>query len=471
VNYTNCLESEDGKARRAVAATLVELHPLIERLCPEELPDGLVGSLTDALVKESSPGIAGLLSAATENLARLALKIENFAGFEDILIALEQAPHDEEHMHLAAFAARIMASEDWLLMVDAGLSRKVLSIEGRDRSSETALPRLLRRDPERAVDRLGVLLSTPNGTDSVPAMARLVSAIGEPAIGALVARLAEPRRQRAATAVKLLAAAEPERLLAALHRVLPSWDWSLQDLAISELARPVHRHPLRGLGRVLVSIVPEAHAMVVPAMLDQIGQEGERSAIPMLLEIAAGKNERLRDVFIRIKAVEALGRLRAGEAAELLRGILRQRNGLTHAEPAGLRAAAEEALALIENRPSSARVRTAQEKVEKTGADFLRPRRYLRIPLEAPLAARIAGPRAAAARVRTISLGGAYLESREGLSVGESLRVEIRSGMRSLRATAIVRNVAGSGGGVEFIHMKPEDRERLRRLVRRCGEG
>jgi hypothetical protein len=136
-----------------------------------------------------------------------------------------------------------------------------------------------------------------------------------------------------------------------------------------------------------------------------------------------------------------------------------------------LRAAAEEALALIENRPSSARVRMEQESVEKSSADFHRPRRYLRIPLDAPLAARIEGPVRAAAYVRTISLGGAFLEAKGGLKVGESMRVEIRSGLRRLRATAVVRNVAGNGGGVEFIHMKAQDRERLRRLVRRYAEG
>jgi hypothetical protein len=471
LNYAKCLEREEGKARRAVAATLVELQGQIERLCPETLPTDLVESVTNALVNERSPGIGGLLTGTTESLARYALKIGDFAGFEDILSALEEAPHSEDHTHLAAFAARIMASDDWLQLVDAGLSQKVLSIDARDRSSGAALPRLLRRDPERAVDRLGILLNGPNGADSVPAMARLVRAIGEPAIGALAARLAEPRRQRAAPAVKLLAATEPKRLLGALPRVLPSWDWSLQDLAISELARPAHGDPLPGLARVFLKIVPEADEMVVPAMLDQIGQEGERSGIPLLIELASGSNERLRDVFLRIKAVEALGRLRATEAAELLRGMLRQRNGLTHTEPAGLRAAAEEALALIENRPSSARVRMEQESVEKSSADFHRPRRYLRIPLDAPLAARIEGPVRAAAYVRTISLGGAFLEAKGGLKVGESMRVEIRSGLRRLRATAVVRNVAGNGGGVEFIHMKAQDRERLRRLVRRYAEG
>jgi len=75
------------------------------------------------------------------------------------------------------------------------------------------------------------------------------------------------------------------------------------------------------------------------------------------------------------------------------------------------------------------------------------------------------GTHSGAVRVRTISLGGAFLESERRIAVGESLRVEMRAGLRRLQVTAVVRNVIPGGSGVEFVHMKSEDRERLRRLV------
>src|SRR5437879_12904404 len=87
-------------------------------------------------------------------------------------------------------------------------------------------------------------------------------------------------------------------------------------------------------------------------MIDQRGLAQAASAVPLLMQIAAGEHETLRDQFVRIKAIEALGRMRAPEAAELLRRLAENREGLAYAEPAGLRAAAEDALALIENRPS-----------------------------------------------------------------------------------------------------------------------
>jgi hypothetical protein len=69
-------------------------------------------------------------------------------------------------------------------------------------------------------------------------------------------------------------------------------------------------------------------------------------------------------------------------------------------------------------------------------------------------------------RVRTISLGGAFLESEQRIYSGASVRLEIRTGLRRIQATAVVRNVSPQGVGVEFVHMKPEDRERLRHLVK-----
>jgi hypothetical protein len=62
-------------------------------------------------------------------------------------------------------------------------------------------------------------------------------------------------------------------------------------------------------------------------------------------------------------------------------------------------------------------------------------------------------------------MGGALLETEQRLAPGDSVRLEIRSGLRRIQSTAIVRNVAPNGAGVEFVHMRAEDRERLRRLV------
>jgi len=218
---------------------------------------------------------------------------------------------------------------------------------------------------------------------------------------------------------------------------------------------------------VFSAILPDAHPLVVPMMIDQIGIGQETTAVPLLMEIAAGEHEILRDQFVRIKSIEALGRMHAVEAVELLRVLAGKREGLAFSEPAGLRAAAEDALAILEDRPSSARARAAYESVQQSGGTFVVPRRYARVPLESPLRAQIEGSQAGLARVKTISLGGAYLESAKRLNVGDSIHLEVRSGLRKIHFTAVVRNIGPDGGGVEFVHMKDEDRDKLRKLVQR----
>jgi hypothetical protein len=153
----------------------------------------------------------------------------------------------------------------------------------------------------------------------------------------------------------------------------------------------------------------------------------------------------------------------------LLRTILRTRNGLLHAEPAGLRTAAEEALEAIEGRMPRSRL---QEQLEAAAqnAGAAHPRRYPRFPLDSPLTGRIEGKRPMSVLVRTISLGGACFASNRQLQVGDAFPMEIKSGMRTINAMAVVRNVLPSGTGVEFVHMGQEDREKLRRLLRSLQE-
>jgi hypothetical protein len=409
-----------------------------------------------ALLLENSPGVAGLLSAAVEKLARTSLLKREYAEFERILETLEAAPRDDEHAHISTLVARILSDDQWLYLVDEALSSQPLN---------PVIPRLLKRCPDRLIDRLGLLLTAAEGMNSLPAMVRLIHGTGEPVLGALETRLYEARRQRVATAIHLLASADPKRLAGALPRALASWEWSLQDLAATELMKWTNPSVVAAAAQAFLATLAEAHAMVVPCMIDHLGIAHETAAVPALLQIAVGEHVALRDIYFRIKAVEALGRMRVPEAAPPLLKMVRLRNGLAHDEPAALRSAAEEALGLLENRPSSARARLAESARTKSGVAHARPRRYLRVRLQPPLQAAITGSRSGSARVRVLALGGAFLETDVRLAVGDSMQLEIKNGLRKIQSTAVVRNIASNGAGVEFDHLKSRDSERLRRLV------
>lgn len=455
-DYVRCLDSEEEKARRAVATGLLEMKNVLEHIWPCPQLADLGKTVVAALRREVSPGIANLLEELTQTLATLALARGECVEVEAILTEMDQAPAESDEECFAALTRRIVGSEEWLLLVDLALANRAL---------DSALPRLLRRDPERLLDRLRLLLTSSAGTNALPAMSRLVRATGEPVLGALETHLLEPRRQRVATAIKLLSAAAPERLIAALPRSFSSWDWSLQDLAVTELMRQSAPALRAQVAPAFLALLGEAHLLVTPGMIDHIGLVGDTSAVPRLIEIAIGDVERLGDVFIRIKAIEALGRMKTSSAATLLRNLVRNRSGLTYAEPVGLRSAAEDALALIEDRSGSLNLRLGSKGSVTPKTPFAQPRRYLRVVLLDPLPAKLEGPQAHSARVRSIALGGALLEATAPFALGESLRIAIHAGFDKIRATAVVRSVSAKGCGIEFVHMSQEDREKLRRRI------
>jgi PilZ domain len=458
LNYSRRLENADPTARRTVATGLKELSPVIESLWPNQLPEELNRCALKSLEQETMPETAALLSAFLEVLGRIAVTRGDYTGLEGILNGLERPPREAQFEHMHALASRLIAQDRWLLLVDAALANRAL---------DPALPRLLVRDPERLLDRLTLLLVDSRGPELLAPMARLLRTIGVPVLNLLESRLYEARRQRVSAAIKLLAAADPERLLRALPRALASWEWNLQDLAVSELSRPANATSARSASFIFSALLGEAHPLVVPMMIDHIGLAQDVTAVPQLMDIAAGGHEMLRDQYVRIKAIEALARMRATEAGGMLREICEKRDGLTYTEPAGLRTVAADALALLEDRPASAQVRSAYEHVSQAGATFVVPRRYARVPLESPLRAHIEGGHSTLARVKTISLGGAYLESPKKLNVGDTVQLEVRSGLRKIHFTAVVRTAGPDGNGVEFVHMKGEDRDKLRKLVQR----
>jgi len=458
LNYSRRLETPDRAARRTVAAGLKDLSPVIESLWPNQVPEELNRCALKALEHEAVPETAALLSAFLEVLGRIAVTRGDYAGLEGILSGLEKPPRESQFEHMHALALRLIAQDRFLLLVDAALANRAL---------DPALPRLLVRDPERLLDRLTSLIADPHSSELLHAMARLLRTIGVPVLNLLETRLYEARRQRVSAAIKLLAAADPERLLRALPRALASWEWNLQDLAVSEISRPANATSARSAAFIFSALLGDAHPLVVPMMIDHIGLAQELSAVPQLMEIAAGGHETLRDQFVRIKAIEALARMRITEAAKLFQQICEKRDGLAYAEPAGVRTVAADALALLEDRPASTQVRSAYEHSSQGGATFVVPRRYARIPLESPLRAHIEGGQSAMARVKTISLGGAYLESLKKLNVGDTIQLEVRSGLRKIHFTAVVRNAGPDGNGVEFVHMKSDDRDKLRKLVQK----
>jgi len=67
-----------------------------------------------------------------------------------------------------------------------------------------------------------------------------------------------------------------------------------------------------------------------------------------------------------------------------------------------------------------------------------------------------------------LSLGGMLVEMENPLWVGAEFRARVHLEGKAIEVDCVVKRVmAGSGMGVEFLAMKPEDREQLQSLLAR----
>ena len=155
-----------------MAAGLLELKDALERVWPCPQLAGLSKRVIGALQREVSPGIQqNILEELTGTLSKMALARGECAELEAMLKEIDNPPAESDDLRLASLARKIVASEEWLLLVDLALANRAL---------DPALPRLLRRDPERLLERLRLLLTSSAGSSFLPAMARLVRATGKP---------------------------------------------------------------------------------------------------------------------------------------------------------------------------------------------------------------------------------------------------------------------------------------------------
>ena len=148
-------------------------------------------------------------------------------------------------------------------------------------------------------------------------------------------------------------AAETAGLLSRLdHTTIDRWlperlsDWPRQ--AQDRVVRLIAMGGAAERGTLLVNLLHMLDPVLLPLAIDEIGLSEDASCIPTLLRMAEGEAGRSAGLFVRLKAVEALGRLKAQEAMELLRGIAEARHMFHWTHPGELRLAAVQSMTKID---------------------------------------------------------------------------------------------------------------------------
>jgi hypothetical protein len=183
--------------------------------------------------------------------------------------------------------------------------------------------------------------------------------------------------------------------------------------------------------------------------------------------------------FHRLKALEALGRLRASAASPTLQHILEARQVWRWVYPTELRIAAVQSLMRIDptmalEKLNSSGLERRDLTLEPTdpepNSSAMRQRRYARLKLSRNLIAVSTNLRENfRLSIPELNLGGGIGAGQRHLAPGSLLSLKLSHGVRNIKAQAIVRGARPQAMAFEFVDMDMEDRSRLRKVLMELG--
>jgi hypothetical protein len=225
----------------------------------------------------------------------------------------------------------------------------------------------------------------------------------------------------------------------------------------------------------LLAVLDHVDPLVMPLVVDEIGMTGDREALGRLLTIADGDLPLHAAAYLRVKAVEALGRLHAQEAVSTLKRIAESRKvfGWQHAQE--LRITALQVLEKLE--PEWAREFMPGSGIERAeltlapldspaNSRFVRQRRHTRVRLQKALPAVSTNLKQnCRLEIKTASLTGGLATTNMHLAPGTQVQMKMQVGMRNVQATALMRDYRAQDMSFEIVDMSLDERGRFRRLL------
>ncbi len=458
--YASCIQNEDAEARRRTAIGLTELTELYA----EQDGSALVVALRECgaqLSLERDAEVQSLVSAAFVRLAQEAGARRNYVG---LLQALDSLDNVENHRPSVSQALRPRIEIE---------KRIPEFLEDCIRS--TPAPKhamaLLRRIPRPTFECLVVRFNRSGHRMETQKLAELANELGNDGVSLLRELLRTGTATEATEAIALLSRLDPEAIERWLPERLRDWPRVSQD----RLVRLLSFGGAGQRGWLLVSILNHIEPILRPLALDEAGMSGDATCADMLLRVAGGEDGTSANPYLRLKAIEALGRLRAGAAAGLLQQMVESRRAWRWAFHEELRIAALQALWKID--PVAAQVLAGRSGLDNNDLSFapldpapesnwFRQRRYLRVRLATPIVAMAsAGHESQRLEVRGLSLSGGIAVGERHMHPGTLLTLKLGSGLRPIRAQVLMRDARAQGLSFEIAEMDLDERGRLRRLL------
>src|SRR6202171_5477867 len=328
-NYAACADSEDADARKKTAVGLSEMAELYAKADPRLLSKAL-RHLGLRLSVEQDSELQGLVSAAFVRLSQEAATSRYFPAMEQALDLV--AGVESQRPGIARSLRSKMGIEERVpeFVEEALKARHVAA----------GLTEVLKLLPQTTMEQLSARFNRCSLRGVSEHVANLAGDMGEEAIHYLRSTVRGGPVAEAVEMAGLLSRLDPESVMVYLPGRMKDFPRTSQDRIVRQIsasgaARRCH---------ILLELIDHVDPLVTPLVIDEIGVTSDREALGKLLTLADGDLPPGGGPYLRVKAIEALGRIHAPESASTLKRLVEAKKVFGWAQPEELRIAALQAL-------------------------------------------------------------------------------------------------------------------------------
>ena len=461
-NYASCTDSEETDARKRTAVGLSEMAELYAKADPRLLSEAL-RHLGLRLSVEQDAELQALVSAAFVRLSQEAATSRYFPAMEQALDLV--AGVESQRPGIARSLRTKMGIEERVPeFVDEAL---------RARQAAAGLTNVLKLLPQTAMEQLSARFNRCTLREDAEHVANLAGDLGEEGLQYLRSTVRGAPVAEAVDMIGLLCKLDPQAAEVFLPSRMKDFARTAQDRIIRQISSSSSAAPARC--RILLALLDHVDPLVMPLLIDEIGVTSDREALGRLLTIADGDLPVGAGPYLRVKAIEALGRINASESINTLKRIVEAKKMFGWAHAQELRIAALQALVRLD--PDWAREFLPKSGLEKqdltlaplevvTNSKFVRQRRHTRVRLHKPVTAFSMNLKDnCRMEIKTASLAGGVATIDRHMAPGTQVQLKFQFGLRNLQATALLRDYRSQDMAFEIIDMNLDERGKLRRLL------
>jgi hypothetical protein len=459
-NYAACADSEEADARKKTAVGLSEMAELYAKADPKLLGEAL-RHLGLRLSVEQDSELQGLVSAAFVRLSQEAATSRQFPAMEQALDLI--AGVESQRPGIARSLRGKMGIEERVpdFVEEALKARHVAA----------GLTNVLKLLPQTTMEQLSARFNRCSLRDDSEHVANLAGDLGEEAVQYLRSTVRGGPIAEAVEMAGLLSRLDPQSVMVYLPGRMKDFQRSAQDRIVRQISasgavRRCH---------ILLELLDHVDPLVTPLVIDEIGVTADREALGRLLTIADGDLPPGGGPYLRVKAIEALGRIQAPESASTLKRLVEAKKVFRWLEPQELRIAALQALEKIE--PEWVRNYLPNSGIDKEDftlapleipvtSKFVRQRRHTRVRLRKTIRAVCTNLKEGCSmEIKTASLTGGVATLSRHLTPGTQVQLRLQVGMRNLQATALMRDSRAQDMAFEIVDMNLDERGKYRRML------